>query len=276
MGDVFAEFCDFSTSEPLRQGDILEAIDINAAMWERHLMVITADCDLAFNKHHGRVTCIPLLTAEEYLLEMVVPRVRNRLVEKPVGELLKILDHVGGPRVSAERLRHWTAEESADSIIQALKLHEKNAVIARAAIESIQQFDASADELSQALRNLVDGQLGGDKPPTRKNAVARVLDPVREAYQRPPGDAMFISTFAASHDRGYFAYLRHLEQVWEPDVAIGPKHRDAKYKRISRLRDRYTHALVQRFATVFMAIGLPDEYEEARDVYFELMGDALK
>jgi hypothetical protein len=48
------------------------------------------------------------------------------------------------------------------------------------------------------------------------------------------------------------------------------------YRRISHLRDRYIHALVQRFALVFMAIGLPKEYEEIRDLHSDILGEKYK
>ena len=89
VSDDFVEYCNISGLEPLRQGDVLESVDGKPSMWQRHLLVITADCDFAHSKHQGRVTCIPILTTDEYFLEMAVPRLRNRLVKKPSGDLQK-------------------------------------------------------------------------------------------------------------------------------------------------------------------------------------------
>ncbi|SDM91588.1 hypothetical protein SAMN04488074_12936 [Lentzea albidocapillata subsp. violacea] len=74
----FAEYQDTSVVDPLRQGDVLEAADPAASLWQRHLVVLTADCDLARAKHHGRVTCVPVLTEHEYLLEMQIPAFATR------------------------------------------------------------------------------------------------------------------------------------------------------------------------------------------------------
>ncbi len=61
----------------------------------------------------------------------------------------------------------------------------------------------------------------------------------------------------------------------EPTIALGPARRAMEYRRISRLEDRYTHALVQRFAMVFLSIGLPRDYEEMRDLHAESIEEYL-
>ena len=110
----------------------------------------------------------------------------------------------------------------------------------------------------------------------RGNAARKVSDRVKLAFAQTPGDALFLSAIAPAHEGGYFAYLRHLEQVWQPDISIGPAVKGAKYRRIARLQDRFTHALVQRFGLVFMSIGLPTEYEEMRTLHAELIGDGIE
>lgn len=66
MQSTFTESCSRPANTPLRQGDVLEASDPAASVWTRHLMIITADCDFANSKNAGRVTCVPLLAADEY------------------------------------------------------------------------------------------------------------------------------------------------------------------------------------------------------------------
>lgn len=272
----FAEYRDVGGSEPLRQGDVLEAVDATTSKWQRHLIVITADCDFAHQKNHGRVTCIPLLRADEYQLEMQLPRLRDKLAKKPLAELQNILKRTNGPNVSEHRLREWACEVDADTIIRTLRLNEVDAEAARPALKCLRMIGSPAKNLVDAARTLVEAQMCAVQAPTRENAVKAVRAPLRDSYARPPGDAFFLSSFAPTHNLGYFAYLRHLEQVWEPEIATGPARRDVKYRRIARLRDRFILALVQRFAMVFMSIGLPAEYEEMRDLYSELMGDSFK
>ncbi|MEV0820568.1 hypothetical protein [Nonomuraea rubra] len=276
MAEPFTEYRELGPADPLRQGDVLEAVDPAASMWRRNLLIITADCDFAHDKHHGRVTCVPVLTADEFLSETQIPRIRERLVKKPMAVMRPILAQSAAPNISDHRLREWAGEETPAVIAERLGLKDATAREAKAALESLRMLDAPAPDLTEAITTLVEAQLVGPSPPKRENALKSVMDPLQSAYTRPPGDAFFLTAIAPGCDAGYFAYLRHLEQVWEPDISTVPTRRTIKYRRISRLRDRFAHAVVQRFAMVFMSIGLPPEYEDLRDLYAQLLGDRLK
>lgn len=242
-------------------------------MWRRHLLVMTADCDFAYAKHHGRVTCVPLLAAEEYLSEMQIPKIREQLVKLQLKEIRQILSKAPVPVIGDRRLREWASEEEAGDIVKALQLQRADAQKAKAALEAISMMDSPAHNLKEGVDLLVEAQLTGTSPPKRDNAVKKVVNGLRGSYSQPPGDALFLSAIAPGQDLGYFAYLRHIEQVWEPEISLGPAHREVTYRRISRMRDRYAHALVQRFAMVFMSIGLPDQYEEIRDLHSDILGE---
>lgn len=129
--------------------------------------------------------------------------------------------------------------------------------------------------LKDALNSLVDAQLAGINPPKRESAIKSLAKSIREPYAQPPGDALFLSAIGPGINEGYFAYLRHIEQILESEISLGPTRRAVQYRRISRLQDRFVHALAQRFAMVFMSIGLPDEYEEQRDLYSETLGEGI-
>lgn len=274
MTDSFAEYHDVSVTDPLRQGDVLEAADPNASKWQRHLLVITADCDFAHDKHQGRVTCVPLLRADEYLLELQVPRIRDKYLRTKVLPALRtVLAGVGAPNVSDDRLRAWPLESDVPSILRALGLSGKEAEVAAAAFAAIHVLAEPCASLDEAVTNLIRAQLSGPQPQKRENIAKAIAETLKAPYSQPPGDALFLSAVGPRQDAGFFAYLRHLELVWQADIALGPTRGDQRYRRIAHLHDRYTHAMVQRFALVFMSIGLPREYEEIRDLYSELMGE---
>lgn len=272
----FAEFRDIRGSEPLRQGDVLEAINPAASMWERHLFVLTADCDLSHDKHHGRITCVPLLGHEEYLLELQLPKLRERFAQKSVAELQAAFAKAGSPNLSDERVREWVGSASTDQVLAALEIDGEDAELCSLIMDGLRLLDGPLGSLKEAIEVLLQAQLSSAQPPKRANALERIHAPLRQAYSNPPGDALFLSAIGPSLDSGYFAYLRHLEQIWEPSIALGPTYREVSYRRISRLDDRYTHSLVQRFAMVFMPIGLPKEYETARDLRSEKIGEMAK
>ncbi|MFC8509546.1 hypothetical protein ACFU3J_06665 [Streptomyces sp. NPDC057411] len=275
MDEPFAEFREVSVTDPLGQGDVLEAVASEATMWQRHLLVVTADCDFAHAKHQGRVTCVPLLTAEEYLSEMQIPKLREQLARQQVRELRQILSKSAAPTITERRLREWPNEQEPADIVDMLELQSTEGMRAKAALEAIRMMYMPADSFKDSMRLLVEAQLVGANPPKRENAVKRVKEKLREPYSQPPGDALFLTAIGPGHGSGYFAYLRHIEQVWEPEISLGPSRQNFSYRRISRMRDRFAHALVQKFAMVFMSIGLPDQYEDLRDLYADYLGDDL-
>ncbi|MGW4911572.1 hypothetical protein [Streptomyces sp. NPDC004270] len=275
MTEPFAEYREVGVADPLRQGDVLEAVDPGVSMWQRHLLVMTADCDFAYAKHQGRVTCAPLLSAEEYLSEMQIPKIRERLIKQSLKQIRQILSKTEAPNITDRRLREWASEEASSDIVVRLKLAQEGAQKVMAALDSIRMMDKPAFNLKESVSSLIQAQLIGVNPSKREGVAKKVLSDLREPYARPPGDALFLAAIAPGCDSGYFAYLRQIEQVWEPQISLGPSRREAKYRRVSRMKDRFTHALVQRFAMVFMSIGLPQQYEELRDLHSEILGESF-
>lgn len=272
----FMECREPSVIEPLRQGDVLESTDPSAPMWTRNLVVITADCDLAHDKHKGRITCVPLLTSAEYLLEFQIPNIRDRFIRKKVLMLQQLLERQGGPRISSTRLIRWVAEEDVPSIIESLELEGKNVEAATAALDAIQLVGSKSENLSSALATLVDAHVVGDRTLKRTNVIKDITGRIKGCYSQTPGDALFLSSISLHHQDGYFAYLRHLELVGESEIATAPTRSSVQYRRISRLTDRFRFALVQRFALVYMSIGLPSEYEDVRELHSEIAGDLVR
>ena len=274
--EPFMEYKEVTVTDPLRQGDVIESADENAIKWQRHLVVITADCDFANEKNQGRVTCVPLLTQEEYVLEFQIPRIREKVIKKSVSALHVLLSNAGGPSISLARLREWPLEQEPTDIVNALRLDEATSHGAEELMEAIRKVSLPPDDLDDAVQRLVSAQV--DVPDGRSlgNAKKDVVSSLISHYSNPPGDALFLSSVAPHMRDGYFVYLRHLEQISQPDIALGPTRSPVSYRRLARLHDRFIHAVSQRFASVFMAIGLPNEYEKMRDSYSERLGERYK
>lgn len=272
----FAEYKEVTVTDPLRQGDVIEAVDENAIKWQRHLLVITADCDFANEKNQGRVTCVPLLTQDEYILEFQIPRIREKVLKKSVDALQVILSKAGGPSISPERLREWPLEQEPTHIVNALRLDEETSHGAEELIDAIRKVSLPPADLDEAVQRLVSAQVDVPNGKSLWNAKKDVVSSLRSHYSSPPGDALFLSAVAPDMQDGYFVYLRHLEQISQPDIALGPTRSPASYRRLARLHDRFIHAVSQQFASVFMAIGLPNDYEEMRDIHSELLGERYK
>jgi hypothetical protein len=272
----FAEYRDVTVTEPLRQGDILEASEAGANKWQRHLVVLTADCDFANHKNQGRVTCVPLLTQDEYNLEFQIPRIGERLINKCTDALASIIQASKGPLISAERLRDWPLEAQGADIIKALNLTGKAADDATRLINAIKVASAPPQDLDKAVQKLISASVDIPNGKQTKTATNDIVSSLTSHYSTPPGDALFLSAVASNMQDGYFVYLRHLEQIREPDIILGPRRATAKYRRLARLHDRYIHAMSQQFALVFMSIGMPGDYEEMRKAHSQLLEGRYK
>ena len=273
MDPTFREFRAVSFREPLRQGDVLESTDPSAQKWQRHLFVVTADCDFEHDKHQGRVTCVPFLTADEYLLEFQIPRIRDRLLSKWLPQLRQLVTQTDGPIVSDTRLSEWPSETDSESIVSALGVTEPSRTNAIKFFEAIRIATSNYSTIGSAVEGMIEAQVSCPNSPRRDNAVEQAVGPLKQCFSQPPGDALFVSAIAPGHEDGYFAYLRHIEQVSQQDISIAPDRKEVQYRRISRIEDRYALALVHRFASVFASIGLPQPYEEMRDLHMQLLGE---
>ena len=76
------------TEVPLRQGDVLEWIDTGSDPWSQHAIIVTANCDIAHQKHRGVLACVPVLDHLFYLASFPLAdrleRERVKLFERAV------------------------------------------------------------------------------------------------------------------------------------------------------------------------------------------------
>ena len=271
----FTEYRSVAISEPLRQGDVLERVSQESTAWNRHLLVITADCDFAHDKHQGRVTCVPLLTKDEYLLEFLFPKIREQATKKLVAGVQKILHELRAPDVSEPRLRVWPKEQPTEEILSLLSVPEDKEGIVGGMLDGIRELSSTPASVLEAVNTLVTAQRRLPNAQSETRLRSEISNRLQNAFRQPPGDALFLSALAEKYDEGYFAYLRHFEQIWEPQISLGPSRSVVEYRRLSRIQENYTHAIAQRFALVFMSIGLPNAYEEMRDIHADLLVEEI-
>lgn len=239
-------------------------------------MVVTADCDLAYAKHSGRITCVPLLTADEYLLEIYFPELRKPVTERHAREFAAALNSAGGRTMSEGRIVEWCLEvEHGDQVSAAFDVAEDVRQLIENSCNGIRLANSHCDTVEKAVTNLVDSQSLHSNPKAATTLRRTITGGIQQRFTQPRGDSLFLNSIAPGYEDGYFAYLRHIEQVWEADVALRPARRIDGHRRIGALSDRFAHAVVQRFAMVFMPIGLPDTYEAVRNSFAENLGKEL-
>ena len=275
--DLFPEWSELHSGQPVRQGDVLAAIRHEPDAWRELLVVLTADCDLARAKHGGALSCVPLLTHGNYLLTFRFEKLRDSFSDKLTGQMLDAYCTAPtfmatSPRISRSRMREWVVEAEVASVALTLKLEGEHAARFQQFAEAFRGLvNTVPTSLDAAVRMLAEAKLILGESRTIEKCINSVANEFASSLRTLPGDALYLNEVSPEHTQGYVAYLRRIIEVREGSVVRSRSRmpHDACYLRISRLRSPYVYAMSQQFASVFSAIGLPVEYEDARDVTLE-------
>lgn len=271
----FKEYRLISAGEPLRQGDVLESAGTEVSKWQRRLLVLTADCDFANGKHQGRVTCVPILESRDYLLEFQLPSLRANYSKKPLAAIQIQLARAGSSGVPTDRLIEWINEQPTTEVVAGLAVAVANVDEMSAHIDALRILNSPYLSLDAGIAAFATAIEKTGLAKSSDEALARVRNDLRTRFHDLPGDAMFLGSVGPGNSDGYCAYLRHIEQVWEADVAIAPTRSAVTHRRLARLEDRFTAAVAQRFGMVFMSVGLPASYDESRKRHGEKLGEGI-
>lgn len=268
------------SSLPLRQGDVVEWLNGQDDPWHRYAIIVTADCDLAHQKHAGLLACVPVLPHEDYLALFPLParlgRARAKLLERAFA-LIRGYQKANRPdfplALSDDAVVAWIDAAGPEEILRELRVtDEKQAKELADVLGAVQGcsrasaaggVDAQLDALTVAW--LV--TQGKSTFAERRPVLAREL---LDHLGRLPGDAVFLHALSQRHRAGYVAYLRSIVNVQETTVARRVRDlRDATMtvKRIARLKSPYVFHLSQALGHVFSAIGLPAQYEASREAF---------
>jgi hypothetical protein len=275
---------DFDGTQPLCQGDVLEFLSAEPLSPGRHRLgvVVTANCDLAFGKHRGVVTYVPLVSVDAYVGIFVIPRLLEQECNSAEKKVHEICVRPGAARRAIEMAKLGYSPEIGAEVVDdpAAKARLVEALIdvtryseALSSVQNAEDGDSAIDILKASLSSSEGGR-------TPKKAGKSLRGKIKSHLNRLPGDALFLSAVGPNHEEGYIATLRLIRQVSEDRVALkaidemrSPDYYDAR--RASRLDVLYCHRLVQQMAGVFTDIGLPESYEEARDSHLALYIDRL-
>lgn len=263
---------------PLRQGDVFRFHDADDDAWQRLGVIVTGDCDIARNKHAGRLTYVPILSAHSYLSIFWLPRrldaLGGRLGERLVPMMRKIqqanLPQFTAP-LSAERAQSWTIEKGPASVADALLLGDgpdRDAFLKFAAA-FVEVATANERSFGEQCRAVCSGYCALGTAKDGASALGRFEGELENYLANLPGDALFLSCLTQEHVDGYVCYLRVLRDVADDDIAVTQSQaaKGTRASRIAHLTSPYLYRLTQQLAEVFASIGLPDEYEQSRSGY---------
>lgn len=273
------------SARAIQQGDVLEFLRqdvsplIGAHHWSSHYcVVVTANCDLAHNKHGGLLSVVPIVPLSVYAANIAVPRITEPLVETARADLRRAVPRRSGWPTQERLLELLRDGVDSAAISQFVPEEPEKAEVLEllAPAEACAQWERAL-KLSTKWEDLVLalGTFLAALHPAKKRRpdggqlVRRELK--NRLIKSLPGDALFLSALAPGVDDGYVAYLRVLRELTLTQIATSAiEERRASgtivVRRVGRLAPLYLHRLTQQLAAVFTAIGLPVPYEEHRDV----------
>jgi hypothetical protein len=269
---VFRECSDLEGTEDLGQGDVLEWVPSGTDPWRQFGIIVTADCDLAYDKHAGILSYVPVLCLPDYLRLFYFPR-------RLESELAKAFVRTSTLIRSLQRELRPNTDPALDDAV--------NQLLSRPPRATADALQAAGDRRAKLLSEIAAYQQCRQALESRDHdaeiaafVATRVAQGVNEAAARNslmkdvqtvvcslPGDGLFLGALSEDHREGYVAYLRLIRETAAPVIALRQPHlskEGIQARRISRLQSPYVYHLTQRLSSVFAAIGLPTEYEEHR------------
>jgi hypothetical protein len=282
---AFSECDEVTDDRPLVQGDIFEWVDRGTDPWRQFGVVVTANCDIAQEKHRGILSYVPFLSLQDYLRLFHFPKLLQRGVQPLANELSKKLlaDELAEAirtyqaanlpefpePVSDRAALLWAKSRTPEEIADDLRITgaESRARFINLVVDFKYVDDATTGEgYTEQLSALI--RLRTRRGVVPAKAQEAIWGEIHGAIKSLPGDCFFVGRVGSTPSAGWIAYLRLVREIQHRDVAIRqPELRRqgaALAKRVSRLRSPYIYRLTQQLTDVFAAIGLPTEYEDSR------------
>ena len=239
---------------PLAQGDVMFWPDATESLYKSGV-IVTGDCDLALEKHWGRISVVPVVALSSYVEELLAPKILARygpkLREVFGNRVSRALRAAGDTSPGTEALEQLIGAEllppSLDSHSQVRELHQ----ILRQSYR-LHSYTPNLACLESALRIL---------SPSGKNALQ---NSVRSQLSSFPGDVLPLPRIEGLPFDVAVAWLRVLREVRESEIARKMSELSAgRAIRIARLSPVVRYRLTQMLAHVFSDIGLPEHHERS-------------
>jgi len=274
--------------DSLRQGDVVQADRPADEGLSDLYFIATGDCDVANDKHFGKLLALPLVPLADYYLRFRVPKLltelrvgKNGLEDQSVFVLNEALRLAGenalpykdglawmersGPATICEHLRPQVGPDSLKQFGQleqrlicmctALNSFPSNGSIAAAATFVKQAKDAVGERLKNGPKAYFEKDL-------------------QNFLKSSPKDIFLLSEISLDHDPGFVVALRFPEQINSADISLDDSTSSRRLRRISRIVYPYSTGILHQFANLFTTVGFPDEQKDSLTIAAELIVQA--
>ncbi|MFF5183726.1 hypothetical protein ACFY30_08030 [Streptomyces sp. NPDC000345] len=264
--------------DPIRQGDVLEFLrpkeDFPFGAGGTLGFVVTANCDLAYAKNWNLITYVPAIPVDSYVKQFVLPKEIQTLrseAEKNVRKFFSESRTSDEVERAFEMLRLGYAPEDIATLVSPDGKKREGFITG---VHRLLALEKSVRELTvcphpESFCHCVRAHCRRlDKTKSaKKTALETLRTGVHDRLKRFPGDFLYVHKPSPHHTAGYVALLRLVSSIPDAAVAIRPREETSftEARRVARLNTLFCHRVVQQMAQVFTDIGLPTDYETARD-----------
>jgi len=275
------EFEDIEDPDVVLQGDVIEWLgEWRQPPWQAYGVIVTADCDLHWEKHGGHISYVPAMNTEDYLWYQW----RQSILAGPCSQQIRTLslrinrwlikNRPEYERLSEGAICSWLARVGKETFLSELGVTDNGQrKDIGAIIDGVETLSATL-ELKEADLDVLIRAYGLVNP---KAASDRSV--ISKAFQASlgslPGDVFHLPVLPNDEDDGLFLMLRHIRQCAAAAIAKRPddiRFGEARAKRAVRVSAPFRYAITQALSRVFGDIGLPLDHETRRstaaDRYF--------
>lgn len=271
------EYEELERPDLLGQGDVIAWDEsVICRPWKCFGIVVTADCDLAKEKHAGQITYLPAFTTEDFIWHYwrvpIFEKEFNSRIEKLTTRINRWLEKngIGSAAVSAAATERWVRRAGCEGLLDELGCTDPGqrsniAPLIEAVSMILAVLDAECPDFDALDRAY----------PLIKKGATGLKDAALDFQTRLgslPGDVFHLPTLPGKDDDGLFVMLRHVQQCRLDEIALRPddlRFGSATATRVARLSPIFRYALTQAFGRVFTDIGLPEDHEERRKTHSE-------
>ena len=270
--------------DPTHQGDVM--VGLTEERDFAALIVVTADCDISYNKFGGRLTALPVISLGDYLrdfwLERELLSLRRQLAASITEDMRRLIAEsprdFGSP--TPERLLSWPLETNRQEMARSLDLPDNELTQVYDLVDVVHRIDRNGEgaSLRSKWRACCDAMFANGMKTHDKARTALVKRITSELPRNLPGDVLYLNAPMPTAESGFVALARfpvEIDPLMIAHTGFDEVYGEAKYRRVARLASPFRYRLTQLFAEVYSAIGLPDQYEAKRGAVFERLAEEI-
>ncbi len=255
MKNQLLECSVFDPSDEIRQGTIIK-FDTQEDD-EKIGIIVTADCDIAQNKHGRYLSYCNIITLDSYIRNYFI----QKKCQKKIVEKLKCLKL---------QIQDTLQRELSDSAFEQLLSYDKETL-------------GTIINNNTLIKEILELQPFYQKTEFLMEDFIAICNQKKKEFENEiknfPGDKFFISTIPDPEciNEGFVVNLRRIKEIKRDEISIRYFGSTPYCFVLGKLNSPYKEKLAQALGCMFSDLGLPADYEDQRNtIISKISGDYVK